>query len=103
MTSRRLPIGIQDFETIRSEGFCYVDKTPLIRHLVDEGRHYFLSRPWRFGKSAGRCSTYSTNRRKAAAARRPQRVKPGMWVTAAKSTIAKIHVTQHRRPQAVSQ
>ncbi len=51
MTSRRLPIGIQDFETIRSEGFCYVDKTPLIRQLVDEGRHYFLSRPRRFGKS----------------------------------------------------
>ncbi len=51
MTSRRLPIGIQDFETIRSEGFCYVDKTPLILQLVDEGRHYFLSRPRRFGKS----------------------------------------------------
>ncbi len=51
MTSERLPIGIQDFETIRSEGLYYVDKTPLIRQLVDEGRHYFLSRPRRFGKS----------------------------------------------------
>ncbi len=51
MTRQRLPIGIQDFRTIRSEGFCYVDKTPLIRRLVDEGRHYFLSRPRRFGKS----------------------------------------------------
>ncbi len=47
----RLPIGIQDFETIRSEGFRYVDKTPLIRQLVDGGRQYFLSRPRRFGKS----------------------------------------------------
>ncbi len=51
MTRRRLPIGIQDFPTIRSEGFYYVDKTPLVRRLVDEGRHYFLSRPRRFGKS----------------------------------------------------
>ncbi len=51
MTRRRLPIGIQDFPTIRSEDFYYVDKTLLVRQLVDEGRHYFLSRPRRFGKS----------------------------------------------------
>ncbi len=51
MTRRRLPIGIQDFPTIRSEEFYYVDKTSLIQRLVDEGRHYFLSRPRRFGKS----------------------------------------------------
>ncbi len=51
MTRRRLPIGIQDFPTIRSEDFYYVDKTSLVRKLVDEGRHYFLSRPRRFGKS----------------------------------------------------
>ena len=51
MARSRLPIGIQDFETIRTEGFHYVDKTPLVRNLVDDGRHYFLSRPRRFGKS----------------------------------------------------
>ncbi|MCY4207761.1 MAG: AAA family ATPase [Roseovarius sp.] len=51
MTRERLPIGIQDFETIRNEGFHYVDKTQLIRELVAEGRYYFLSRPRRFGKS----------------------------------------------------
>ncbi len=51
MTRRRLPIGIQDFRAIRSEDFYYVDKTSLVRRLVDEGRHYFLSRPRRFGKS----------------------------------------------------
>ena len=49
--SHRLPIGIQDFRTVREQGFCYVDKTPLVRRLVDDGRHYFLSRPRRFGKS----------------------------------------------------
>ena len=52
MTTRRLlPIGIQDFRTMREQGFYYVDKTPLIRQLVEEGRFYFLSRPRRFGKS----------------------------------------------------
>ncbi|MCY4301650.1 MAG: AAA family ATPase, partial [Aestuariivita sp.] len=51
MIRHRLPVGIQDFETIRGENFYYVDKTPLIRRLVDDGRHYFLSRPRRFGKS----------------------------------------------------
>ena len=51
MSRSRLPIGIQDFRTIREQGFCYVDKTPLVRRMVEDGRHYFLSRPRRFGKS----------------------------------------------------
>ncbi|MCY4302941.1 MAG: AAA family ATPase, partial [Aestuariivita sp.] len=51
MTRKCLPVGIQDFETIWGENFYYVDKTPLIRRLVDGGRFYFLSRPRRFGKS----------------------------------------------------
>jgi hypothetical protein len=34
-----------------ADDYCYVDKTPLIRQLVDEGEYYFLSRPRRFGKS----------------------------------------------------
>ncbi|MCY4137233.1 MAG: AAA family ATPase [Rhodobacteraceae bacterium] len=49
--SGRLPIGIQDFRTMREQDFYYVDKTPLVRQLVDDGRFYFLSRPRRFGKS----------------------------------------------------
>ena len=48
---RKLPIGIQTFRLIREEGYYYVDKTPWVRRLVDEGRCYFLSRPRRFGKS----------------------------------------------------
>ncbi len=48
---RRLPIGIQTFRLIREEGCYYVDKTAHIQRLVDAGRHYFLSRPRRFGKS----------------------------------------------------
>ena len=51
MTKRKLPIGIQTFRTIREEGCYYVDKTAYACRLVDEGAHYFLSRPRRFGKS----------------------------------------------------
>ncbi|MCY3738592.1 MAG: ATP-binding protein [Gemmatimonadaceae bacterium] len=51
MPRRRLPIGIQTFRELR-EGDCYyVDKTAFLRRLLDGGKHYFLSRPRRFGKS----------------------------------------------------
>jgi hypothetical protein len=51
MSRRRLPIGIQTFRKIR-EGDCYyVDKTGFALRLIEEGTHYFLSRPRRFGKS----------------------------------------------------
>ena len=45
------PIGIQNFEKIRKEGYTYVDKTALIHRLATTGTYYFLSRPRRFGKS----------------------------------------------------
>ena len=51
MGKRLLPIGIQTFRKIREEDCYYVDKTAYIRRLLDEGTHYFLSRPRRFGKS----------------------------------------------------
>ena len=51
MTRRRLPIGIQTLWKIREDGCYYVDKTAHIRRLVEQGTHYFLSRPRRFGKS----------------------------------------------------
>ena len=47
----KYPIGIQNFEKLRREGFAYVDKTALMYKLVEEGTYYFLSRPRRFGKS----------------------------------------------------
>ena len=50
-SGRKLPIGIQTFREIREEGCYYVDKTAFIDSLLDEGKHYFLSRPRRFGKS----------------------------------------------------
>ena len=51
MLKRKLPIGIQTFRKVREEGYYYVDKTSFIGRLVEEGTHYFLSRPRRFGKS----------------------------------------------------
>lgn len=45
------PIGIQNFEKIRNDGYCYVDKTALIYQMAKTGSYYFLSRPRRFGKS----------------------------------------------------
>ena len=51
MTRQRLPIGIQDFARLRQTDSYYVDKTPLIRDLIERGDHWFLSRPRRFGKS----------------------------------------------------
>ena len=46
-----LPIGIQDFPTLRERGHVYVDKTKLIQPLLESGGYFFLSRPRRFGKS----------------------------------------------------
>ena len=51
MRKRLLPIGIQTFREVRERECYYVDKTAYIRRLLDEGKHYFLSRPRRFGKS----------------------------------------------------
>ena len=46
----KYPIGIQSFETIRRDGYVYVDKTDLVYKLA-QGHIYFLARPRRFGKS----------------------------------------------------
>ncbi len=49
---KKLPIGIQTFEKIRTEDYLYVDKTESLHHLIsDSGGYYFLARPRRFGKS----------------------------------------------------
>lgn len=48
----KLPIGIESFEKIRTEGFYYVDKTGLIKELLDNwGEVNLFTRPRRFGKS----------------------------------------------------
>jgi len=49
--TNKYPIGIQNFESLRNDGYVYVDKTALMYKLASSGRHYFLGRPRRFGKS----------------------------------------------------
>ncbi len=48
---KKLPVGIQSFEVMRTQDYVYVDKTQWIHQLVAEGMYYFLARPRRFGKS----------------------------------------------------
>ena len=48
---RKLPIGIQNFEKLRTEGYVYVDKTALLFQIANGGMYFFLCRPRRFGKS----------------------------------------------------
>ena len=48
---RKLPIGVQSFEKLRSSEFVYVDKTAYIYLVARAGVQFFLSRPRRFGKS----------------------------------------------------
>ena len=49
---KKLPIGVDNFEKIRTDGFYYVDKTGLIRDLLNNwGEVNLFTRPRRFGKS----------------------------------------------------
>lgn len=51
-TPAKLPIGIEDFKKIRTEGFYYVDKTGMITELLNNwGEINLFTRPRRFGKS----------------------------------------------------
>ena len=50
--SIKLPVGIDDFEKIRKNGFYYVDKTKLIEQLFSNwGEVNLFTRPRRFGKT----------------------------------------------------
>ena len=52
MQKEKLPVGIEDFEEIRKEGFYYIDKTGLIRDLLNNwGKVNLFTRPRRFGKT----------------------------------------------------
>ena len=51
MARKLLPIGIQTLRKVRERNCYYVDKTGFAVRLAEEGTHYFLSRPRRFGKS----------------------------------------------------
>ena len=49
---KKLPVGIEQFQDIRTEGFYYVDKTGFIKEILDSwGKVNLFTRPRRFGKS----------------------------------------------------
>ena len=49
---KKLPIGIENFEKLQSEGFYYIDKTSFIQALLEDWAEVNLfTRPRRFGKS----------------------------------------------------
>ena len=52
MEEKKLPVGIDSFEKLREEDFYYVDKTGLIRDLLNNwGEVNLFTRPRRFGKT----------------------------------------------------
>ena len=47
-----LPIGVDNFEKIIKDGYCYIDKTMFIKELLDlKGEVNLFTRPRRFGKT----------------------------------------------------
>ena len=49
---KKLPIGIENFTEIQTEKFYYVDKTKLIKELLNNwAKVNLFTRPRRFGKS----------------------------------------------------
>ncbi len=49
---KALPIGVENFEDMVNSGYCYVDKTMLIKDLLDlKGKVNLFTRPRRFGKT----------------------------------------------------
>jgi len=55
----KLPVGIQIFETIRKEGYVYVDKTKYLVDIINSGKLHFFARPRRFGKTVAVSTLYS--------------------------------------------
>ena len=54
MKGLNIPVGVSDFEKIRSNGYYYIDKSGLIGELLRAGAEVTLiTRPRRFGKTLG--------------------------------------------------
>lgn len=53
MKNLNIPVGISDFEKIRREGFYYIDKTGLVKELLNPkpAEVTLITRPRRFGKT----------------------------------------------------
>ncbi len=53
MKKINIPVGISDFEKIRKENYCYIDKSGLIKELLEHNpvEVMLITRPRRFGKT----------------------------------------------------
>ena len=53
MKKNNIPVGISDFEKIRKENYCYIDKSGLIKELLEHNpaEVMLITRPRRFGKT----------------------------------------------------
>lgn len=52
MIQKALPIGVEDFRELIQKNYYYVDKTLLIKELLDmKGKVNLFTRPRRFGKT----------------------------------------------------
>ena len=55
MKKMNIPVGVSDFAEIRANGYYYVDKTGLLREILNSEaiKVTLLTRPRRFGKTLG--------------------------------------------------
>lgn len=51
----KFPIGIQDFKSIRNDGFVYVDKTALLYKMANEGKTYAMAPNRPITEGGGEC------------------------------------------------
>ena len=81
MEKQIYPVSTASFETIRTRGFVYIDKTEYVYRLASEGVFYFLGRPRRFGKSLllSSIEAYFKGRRELFDGLAIDRLHPGEW------------------------
>lgn len=48
---KKLPAGVSSFQGIRQNGFVYVDKTSVMKRLIEQYPYVYLARPKHFGKT----------------------------------------------------
>lgn len=55
MKDIKIPLGISDFQKIRENHYYYIDKTMLIKELLEKSAAEvtLITRPRRFGKTIG--------------------------------------------------
>ncbi len=52
MKNIMLPLGVDNFEELRTTGYYYIDKTYFIEELIQERfKVHIITRPLRFGKT----------------------------------------------------